>query len=186
MYMLYKYKCPFHIQSTAHCLLLSFGYLINNFDLFAKYDSNFPICPTGLSTVEELNSMANDYVNRNLPNYSNVTWSSIISTYKGISCQIRDTYGQLRYTAKLISKVHDNDPSLHPEDIWVASSEERINRYAEIMGYNEKVDQRKELEYKQREVFWKWIAGVIDSVDDNSEVNTSAVCYADFESLVCE
>lgn len=184
--MLYKYKCPFHIQSTAHCLLLSFGYLINHFDLFAKYDSNFPICPTGLSTVEELNSMANDYVNRSLPSYSNVTWNSILSTYKGISFQIRDTYAQLRYTAKLISKVHDNDPSLHPEDIWVASNEERINRYAEIMSYNEKVDQRKEQEYKQREVFWKWIAGVIDSVEDTSEINTSTVCYADFESLVCE
>ena len=184
-YALAKYKCPFSVQATAHSLLLAFGYLINHIDLFGKYDSNFVVSPTSMSSVEELNSLASAHLQKNLP-VGDLTCNNILSIYRGLVSEIRNTYAQINYTAGLITQIHDTDPSLDPEDIWVASSEERIQNYTEIMDFNEKIGRRKEEEYKHRAVFWKWLEGLIDSVESGSEVNELETNNVDFERITGE
>jgi hypothetical protein len=179
-YVLYKSKCPFHVAPTAQSLLLAFGFYIHHIDLFGRYDSNFAVTPTALANLDELNERAGEYVNKHLPSAEAVSWESVLLAYKTLVSEIRETYAQIRYTAKLIMKVHDSDPSLDPEDIWVAFSEERIGKYAQIMGFNEKIEQRKEEEYKLRGTFWKWLEGAIDTVEDMSEVNTAVKCEKQF------
>ena len=134
--------------------------------------------PTSLIQIDELNSQAEQFINKNLPE-SELSCNSIISLYKGLITEIRDTYTEINYTAKLITKIHDTDPSLDPEDIWIASSEERINNYTQIMSVNETIEKRKEEEYKHRTVFWKWLESVIDSVNSENEVNANEVCNVD-------
>lgn len=184
-YVLSKWKCPFKLQSHAQTLLLGFGYLLNYTDLFSKYDTNLGPSPTSIAHIEDLNSMAREYVKSNLPS-SEVSCSNILSAYRALVTEIRDTYTQLNYTAKLISKVHESDPSLDPEDIWIASSQERINNYTQIMSFNEKIYERKEEEYKHRAVFWKWLETVIDSVESSNEVNNGETNNVLFEKIHSE
>jgi hypothetical protein len=119
-----------------------------------------------------------------MPVIEELSWNSLIHSYKSIITEIRDTYSQINYTARLILKVHENDPSLDPEDIWTAFSEERIENFTQIMMFNEKIEQRKEEEYNLRSTFWKWLEDVIDSVEDSPEANSSEPCPTDF-SLIC-
>ena len=101
---------------TAHSLLLAFGYLISHIDLFGKYDFNQTACPTSLIQIDELNTLAQQFLNQNLPSLT-LSCNSILSLYKGLITEIRDAYTSLNYTARLITKVHDTDPSLDPEDL---------------------------------------------------------------------
>ena len=107
-----------------------------------------------------------------------------MALYKKIEVEIRDTYAQAYYTAQIIGKVHDSDPSLNPEDIWLAGTEERIERFGRIMAEAERAEERKEEEFKLRANFWKWIEGVVDSVEDLQEINASEPCGLDFKTMV--
>lgn len=181
-YVMCRYKCPFHLQDKANYLLLAFGYLMNHVDLFGKYDMYFVSPPTGIATVEGLNEMANSFIRSNL-SQSEPSWSSILNLHKRIVTELRSTYAQLYYSAKLIMSTHDTDPSLDPEDIWISTTEERIQTFSEIMSEAERIDQRKEEELKLRANFWKWIEGTIDTVEDTPESNTAEPCLIDFSNI---
>lgn len=182
-YVLCRYKCPFHLQDKANYLLLAFGYLMNHVDLFGKYDMYFVSPPTGIASVENLNEMASNFVSSSVGK-SEVNWSSVLNLHKRIITELRSTYAQLYYSAKLITTVHDTDPSLDPEDIWISTTEERIQTYSDIMSEAERIDQRKEEELKLRANFWKWIEGTIDTVEDSPESNQAEPCLIDFSSVL--
>ena len=182
-YALYRYKLPFHLQNKSNYLLLAFGFLINHVDLFGKYDSYFAGPATGMTTIEELNSEAASFIQNSLQTQE-PSWRSILALYKKVEVEIRETYAQAYYTAQIIGKVHDSDPSLNPEDIWLAGTEERIEKFVKIMAEAERAEERKEEEFKLRANFWKWIEGVVDSVEDVQEVNASETCNLDFKNMV--
>lgn len=173
------------MQSTSHSLLLAFGYLVSHIDLFGKYDSNFVVSPTSLTTIEELNILADNYLEKNLPR-PEVTCNNILSIYRGLVTEIRKTYTLMNYTAKLIETIHETDPSLDPEDIWVSGSEERINNYTQIMAFGEKIEKRKEEELRHRTMFWKWLESLVDSVESPNEVNLAEANNCDFEGIIAE
>lgn len=183
VYVLYRYKCPFHVQDKSNYLLLAFGFLMNHIDLFGKYDMYFVTPPTGITSIETLNSLSEEFIRNNMTE-TELTWSSLLNLHKKIVTELRSTYAQLYYSASLITKVHDTDPSLDPEDIWISTTEERIQTYSEIMSEAERIDQRKEEELKLRANFWKWIEGTIDTVDDVAENNTAEACSVEFSKVL--
>lgn len=155
-YVITKWGCPVQLVSvsSSHHLLLSFGWLVDYIDLFTNYESNFSVSPTPFASIEELNKRAHEFLNENMPSPSSLNPNSIISIYRSLLIQIRETFKQISYTAKLINQVHNADPSLDPEDLWVASQESRIQEFEVAAGIAETVEKKKEENAKHRTVFW--------------------------------
>mmetsp|Transcript_17731 Transcript_17731/g.17704 ORF Transcript_17731/g.17704 Transcript_17731/m.17704 type:complete len:127 (-) Transcript_17731:1278-1658(-) len=117
-YVLNKWGCPVHLQSNSSQLqLLAFGWLADYSNLFQNYESNFCASPTPFASIEDLNQKAQEYLNENMPSPSAITPSTIVSIYRALLIQIRETFQHISYTAKLINQVHSADPSLDPEDL---------------------------------------------------------------------
>ena len=169
-YMLKKWGSPVPLQSdNPQFLLLSLGFALHYTDFFAKYDDKDRIAPVPFMPLEELSKLTYEYISENMPRTNEVNPITLLSLFRCLNNQILDTFKEVAHAGKMILTLHESDPSLQMEDIWVAQSEERLGYFESTVNYSEQLNMKKEKETKMRTVFWKWIDSFADSLEECKE-----------------
>ena len=174
-YVIYKWGCPVPLsRDSSQLLLIAFGFTVDYVQLFSNYDRKFLTSPTPFCSLEELSSKAQTYLEENLPKPTQLTHSSILGVYKSLLFHLQETFHEITYCGRMISTVHELDPSLEPEDIWVAKSNNRIEEYKVTASAGQRLEKKRLEEIKHRTVFFKWLENILDGLEATPETEDEA------------